>query len=372
MLLFLMSGACLVAAQGEWTDDGYRIPSYDPVFEFPRDHGSHPDYKIEWWYLVGHLADEKNHEYGFQVTFFRIANEPWNQISPENPDFDDTQLFMTHVALTDVEAGEYHQQERLNRSGWDALCETGSLFCRNGNWKLEMVDATPGAERLETRVTIAPDIQMDLSFEAIKPLVSFGDKRGLSIKGPGREDCSLYLTFPRLRVAGTVIKGPKIHQLSGEAWMDHEISSSQLGSDLQGWDWTCIQLQDDWEIKAYILRDENGEPSMFSRFIWISPTNELSYLGPDRFSWRTLDHWTSPQTGIRYPRRIEIAAKHPASGEWTRLILVPKIPNQEFVSKLSDTTYWEGACNVTDADSKKIGNAYLELTGYGDSLGTKL
>ena len=93
-------------------DDGYRIPPFDPVFNFPRDHGSHPDYKIEWWYLIGHLNDSDGREYGFQVTFFRVASRPWDPRSITNLEFDDSQVFMTHVALTDVEAGEYHQQER--------------------------------------------------------------------------------------------------------------------------------------------------------------------------------------------------------------------------------------------------------------------
>jgi predicted secreted hydrolase len=361
-----------MASTGVWTDDGYRIPPYDPIFDFPRDHGSHPGYKIEWWYLIGHVNDAGGRKYGFQITFFRIATRAWDPESITNPEFDDSQIYMTHVALTDVERGEYHQQERLNRGGWDALSRTDSLYCRNGNWTLEMTDATPGSERMETTVTVGPDIRLELSFGAIKPLVAFGDRRGLSIKGPRREDCSLYLTFPRLSVSGILNRGTEVLRLKGEAWMDHEISSSQLGDDLQGWDWTCIQLENGWELKAYILRDQTGEPSAFSRLIWISPQNELSYLGPDQFAWRAVDEWPSPQTGVLYPSRIEIAAKHPVSGELKKFILTPKIPNQEFVSKQSDITYWEGACDVTDAQSKKLGNAYLELTGYGGSIGTRL
>jgi predicted secreted hydrolase len=371
-LLFLLAPSHAMASTGAWTDDGYRIPPYDPIFDFPRDHGSHPDYKIEWWYLIGHVNDADGRKYGFQITFFRFATRAWDPESISNPEFDDSQIYMTHVALTDVERGQYHQQERLNRGGWDALSRTDSLYCRNGNWTLEMTDATPERERMETTVTLGPDIRLELSLEAVKPLVVFGDQRGLSIKGPGREDCSLYLTFPRLSVSGTLTQGPEVRRLTGEAWMDHEISSSQLGNDLQGWDWTCIQLESGWELKAYILRDEAGEPSAFSRLIWISPQNELSYLGPDQFSWRTLDEWESPDTRIRYPNKIKIEAAHPVSGEKTAFILTPMVANQEFDPQLSDITYWEGACDVTGSESQKLGNAYLELTGYGGSIGTKL
>ena len=85
-----------------------------------------------------------------------------------------------------------------------------------------------------------------------------------------------------------------------------------------------------------------------------------------------MSEWESQNTGIRYPNRVEIEAAHPVSGETATFILTPKIPNQEFDSKQSDTTYWEGACRVTSPDSTEMGNAYLELTGYGESLGTKL
>lgn len=371
VFLLLLAGLPPATLAEPWTADGYRIPSYDPVFDFPRDHGSHPDYKIEWWYLIGHLSDSDGHEYGFQITFFRVASRPWDPDSISNPEFDDSQVFMTHVALTDVEAGEYHQEERLNRAGWDAQAKTGSLYCRNGNWTLEMTDPTPGKERLRTNVDFGSGIQLVLQLQVVKPLVAFGDERGLSIKGPGREDCSLYLTFPRLRVSGTLDRGGEKISLTGEAWMDHEISSSQLGDDLAGWDWTCIQLEDQWEVKTYILRDEAGEPSPFSRLIWISPDSRLTYLGPDEFTWRTVEEWESPSTGARYPVGVEIKAAHPVSGETQTFVLTPKVSHQEFVSQRSGITYWEGACRVTRPDGTELGHAYLELTGYGESMAGK-
>ena len=82
--------------------------------------------------------------------------------------------------------------------------------------------------------------------------------------------------------------------------------------------------------------------------------------------------WESPETGNRYPTTIEIKANHPESGENRTFLLTPKVAQQEFVSRQSDITYWEGACRVTGPDSTVVGNAYLELTGYGESLAGKI
>ena len=50
-LLALIFSLVSVNALSEklYTDDGYRIPTEFPAFQFPRDHGSHPEFRIEWW-----------------------------------------------------------------------------------------------------------------------------------------------------------------------------------------------------------------------------------------------------------------------------------------------------------------------------------
>jgi predicted secreted hydrolase len=106
--------------------------------------------------------------------------------------------------------------------------------------------------------------------------------------------------------------------------------------------------------------------------IWISPDNSLTYLGPHEFTWKTVAEWESPETGNRYPTGVEIKAAHPVSGETRTFVLTPKLDHQEFISQQSDITYWEGACRVTGSDATEVGQAYLELTGYGSSLAGKI
>src|SRR5687768_13228846 len=67
-------------------------------FEFPRDHASHPDYKIEWWYYTGNLQTKTGRRFGYQVTFFRVGVDP----APVNPSrWAVRDLHMTHLAVSD-------------------------------------------------------------------------------------------------------------------------------------------------------------------------------------------------------------------------------------------------------------------------------
>jgi len=357
------------------TADGYLIPSVNQTLTFPRDHGSHPNYKIEWWYFTGHLKSQTGREFGFQLTFFRFANragdaerkEPVNGI-----DFNDDQMFLAHVALTDIKTGEFHFRERLNRSGWDAYSSTEGMDIRNGNWTAVMNWSEGHTETIETVATIGSDIKMEFLLTPEKPLIRFGEGNGLSIKGPNRENCSIYFSYTRLALSGTLGLKDETLSVTGTCWMDHEISSSQLGDGLVGWDWTCIQLANHWEIKAYILRDEAGLPGKFSRLIWIEPDGSLHYQDPGEWKWETEGVWSSPDSGAAYPNKIKLTTNHPIGKHEVILIIDPKLDGQEILPEISETSYWEGACWVKSPAGQVLGNAYLELTGYDKPLTNRI
>ena len=46
-----------------FTEDGFKVPQPDNTFSFPKDHGRHPEFKVEWWYFTGHLWGPKNERY---------------------------------------------------------------------------------------------------------------------------------------------------------------------------------------------------------------------------------------------------------------------------------------------------------------------
>jgi predicted secreted hydrolase len=79
----------LVLQSATWREaaPGYR-------FEFPRDHASHPEFKLEWWYYTGNVQTAAGRRFGYQVTFFRVGVDP----APLNPSrWAVRDLFMTHL-----------------------------------------------------------------------------------------------------------------------------------------------------------------------------------------------------------------------------------------------------------------------------------
>jgi len=339
------------------TVDGFAVPQAGTSFSFPHDHGSHSEFKIEWWYVTGHLftAGAGVRRFGFQATFFR-------QAAPDHS----TQLHLAHMAITDVTAEKFLHQERLNRAGWDAVAGTESLDLRQGNWSLRMSDpaASAGAERFKLQGGVQAEAALTLTLEPAKPLVVFGEN-SVSRKGSAPTAASYYLTFPRLRADGQLTLGNEQLAVRGEAWIDHEISSSQLDVNQVGWDWAGVQFNDGRELMLYQLRTRGGG---------VDPASSLTWVAADggtikkKFSWEVLTTWKSPVTGAVYPARVALATTDPKTGAVVRYTIEPLVPNQELAGRLGGIAYWEGACRVRDASGSDVGSAYMELTGYAAEL----
>lgn len=343
------------------TPEGFAVPQPAPTFIFPRDHGSHPEYKIEWWYLTGHLqarstATETARRYGFQATFFRSAAPKTVAARAAPVGFGHDQIYLAHMALIDIESGRFLHQERLNRAGWDASAAIDKLDVYNGDWSLRM-NAT---DTLHLVGGVRAEARFSLTLVPTKPLVKFGDG-GYSRKGSAPTAASYYLTFSRLAVAGELVMDGRSSTVQGEAWMDHEYSSSQLDENQVGWDWLSAQLDDGRELMFYALRRRDGSLDPASRLTWVNQAGEPHTAD---YKWEVLSRWRSPHTGAYYPQRVRLTTTDPANGQTRIFLIIPYHPDQELSGDIGGVSYWEGACRIEDEKGQLLGRAYMELTGY--------
>ena len=276
-------------------EEKWNVPRVGHKLTFPRDHGSHTDFKIEWWYLTGHLFSDTE-RFGFQATFFRLGQRP--EDVPKDELFGDEQIYMAHMGISHPDTNTFLHEERLNRGGWDARASLEGLNVKNGNWKL--VEKGGGMELVGS---VRSEASYKLRLRPHKQHVIFGEE-GISRKGPEGTASSYYITFPRLNAEGEISFQGEIYSVAGEAWMDHEISSSQLDRNQIGWDWACLQFYDGREIMGYVLRTDSGEPSEYSKLVWIDPTGNLRTR-----NWAITDGFTmvpgrvpKPEPSIRFHR----------------------------------------------------------------------
>ncbi|MEK0444700.1 MAG: hypothetical protein RLZZ399_21 [Verrucomicrobiota bacterium] len=369
LLLLSAPGPAPAAPPPSWpklaekTADGFLVPQPNPQFQFPKDHGSHPDFKVEWWYLTGHLFGPARERFGFQATFFRRAGMPPSHGTPQSSRFRTDEIHLFHAALLDAQTGKFLHHERLARAGWEASSSTEGLHVRLGDSSLTMPD--PAKEQFRLESTLRGEAGFSLLLEPLKSLVIFG-KEGVSRKGNSETAASWYLTYPRLQTKGEIRIGNRKIAVTGQAWMDHEISSSQLTGDQAGWDWAGIQLEDGREIMTYRLRKKDGSADPASSLTWVDTQGKLTHFGSEEFRWEGCGAWKSPGSGASYPLPVELVCPDPTSGKTVRLTLQPIAFDQELRGK-SGLAYWEGACRVWIED-KPAGSAYVELTGYSGDL----
>ena len=346
----VLLAALLLAQSAAVTPDGFRIPQPGHRFTFPEDHGSHPDFRTEWWYWTGHLRDGRGHRFGFQLTFFRQASPKaaWQG----NASWRSDQIHLAHAALTDIDGKRFRVAERLDRAGLMAGAAVGGLEVFHGPWR-----ATD--RRLAFQVEGAT---VDLEVAPATPPVIFGED-GVSRKGADPTAVSHYVTFPRLRASGRVsLPGEPPRAVQGDAWMDHEWSSNQLDADQVGWDWAGIQLEDGRSLMAYRLRRRDGSQDPWSSATLLDAQGHI--LQRTRaFAMRPQGQWRSAASGAAYPLPLRLEAFGEA---WS---LVPELADQELrTARSNGITYWEGACRVLDPSGRSVGRAYVELTGYAGSL----
>lgn len=325
-------------------------------FEFPRDHGPHPEFQTEWWYYTGNLETNDGQAFGFQLTFFRRGLTPGTVQRASS--WGTNQVYLAHFALTDVAEGRFEATERFSRGAAGlAGAQADPYHVWLENWSVQALDG----ERVRLRAS-DDDRAIDLTLTPQKPPIGHGDQ-GLSPKSAMPGNASYYYSFTRLVAEGDISRGDERLPVRGSAWMDHEYSTSALAPDQVGWDWLSLQLDNGWDVMYFQLRRADGSIEPVSSGSLVAPDGTVTPIRRDDVALEVLDTWTSPHSGARYPSRWRVQL--PAAN--LDLIVEPLIADQELnVSFI----YWEGAVRVTgtQAGSPVTGRGYIELTGYAHSM----
>lgn len=330
-------------------------PGYS--FSFPKDHGSHPGYRTEWWYFTGNLEAE-GRQYGYELTFFREGIQ--NAEGSANPSrWAVHDLYLAHFALTDPNEKKFHEEDRMSR---EAIGKAGAARDSLHPW-IDDWEARLDGEVIHLHaVSRGKDWKIDLLLKPAKPLVFHGEK-GVSLKGDHPGQASHYLSYTRLETEGTLWVNGKGTKVRGLSWMDHEFGSGVLNENQVGWDWFSIQLDDRTEVMLYQLRRTDGGRDPYSAGTIISADGKSRPLMAGDFKLTPLHYWKSEKSGANYPVgwKIEIPSEKLA------LESQPLFPDQELITSHSArVAYWEGASRFEGSKEGKpiVGRGYIELVGY--------
>ena len=332
-------------------------PGYS--YSFPRDHFAHPNFQTEWWYYTGNLLASNQHRFGFELTFFRVGVE---QEKPIDSPWNFGQLYLAHLALSDIEAGQFYHAERFQRGG-PGLAGVSEQQGRiwNGNWSAAWLDLL-STSKPQLLSGVTDRFSIDLHLESVKLPVVHGEN-GVMWKSDNGTNGSHYTSFTRLSAQGRVNVDGTLTEVRGTAWMDHEFFSQGMGLGQIGWDWMSIQLVDQTELMLYRIRSRTDSGQSFFAGTFVDVIGRVKHLDPVDIVMTPGNTWTSELTGAQYPVEWEIGIR---SLELELKCHTP-MASQEIVTERGiGPNYWEGAVvyEGIKARDKISGVGYLEMTGY--------
>lgn len=347
----------LVLASPAATQPKAQLPAYPTVrpavrpgvaLRFPADHGAHPEFRTEWWYVTGWLDAGDGQQIGFQVTFFR-SRPAVDQANPSA--FAPKQILFAHAALSDPKVGKLLHDQRAARAGFGlAEASTQDADIVIDDWRFRRADDGRFVAKVGGKAFL-----LDLTFQPTQSILAQGEG-GYSRKGPQAHQASRYYSIPQLQVSGTVTRGGKALAVKGTAWLDREWSSTLLDPKAVGWDWVGLNLDDGGALMAFQVRDSAGK-ALWAGGSLRRPDGVVTRFTPDMVRFGAERIWRSPRTGGRYPVERSLSIRLP-QGE-RRWDLKPLFDDQELDSRAAGgPIYWEGAV------STQGGRGYLELTGY--------
>jgi len=274
----------------------------------PRDHMSHPDFQLEWWYLTFVLSAEDGQEFGLQYTLFRFNTElnapPSVKVNAENSaevnannhiakNWTNGQQWMGHASLHTAE--QHYFEERFASGGVGNAYVNQQPFTTvidDWAWKAAQAEVQTGAEskamfpsvlkvafgqssthhpvRINGKIpTTAADslselndapsvsaVKVSLNLDTYGPFIKQGDN-GYSKKTQDERLRSYYYSQPFINAKGTLnIEGNSV-KVTGKGWFDHEWTSHLANSEAMGWDWFSLHLDDGSKLMAFRMHAMN-------------------------------------------------------------------------------------------------------------------
>ncbi len=313
--------------------DGFSVPQPNPQFAFPADHGAHPDYRIEWWYLTANLTAEDGTPYGLQWTLFRSALAP-----EDGDDWSAPQLWMGHAAVTTPD--NHYVSERLARGG---IGQAGVLADPFAAW-IDDWELVGDWDTLRMSAS-APDFAYDMALTAQGPLIFHGDA-GYSVKSAAGQ-ASYYYSQPFFAIEGTLQLPEGNIAVRGNAWLDREWSSQPLADNQTGWDWFSLSFDDGNKMMGFRLQQTDG--NNFTSATWITPEGVTTPYTDSALVATPLavnDDDVPVRWRVTLPAQdVDVTVEALNADAW----MTTSIP------------YWEGPVTVTGSHA---GVGYLEMTGY--------
>ena len=346
----LLTAAAGLTTLGGAVDSAFALSAKTLVF--PRDRGSHPDFKTEWWYITGYCTGA-GREFGFQLTFFRSSVDSTQRMTSK---FAAKQLLFAHAAITDVQGKKLWHDQRISRDGFGVAASSQTdMDVKLRDWTLRADGPRYTAE------LPANDFGVTLQFNETQAVLLQG-KNGLSRKGPDEKQASYYYSQPQLATTGKLRVQGKTVDVTGTAWLDHEWSQELLAPGVVGWDWIGMNLEGGSALTAFRLRGKEGT-ALWDGGSFRSTTGSLYVFSPGEVIFKPTRFWKSSATQTTYP--VEWVVRTPADFYTVKAV----IDNQELDSRSSTgSIYWEGLSELINSNGQKVGRGYLEMTGYSQPL----
>jgi predicted secreted hydrolase len=346
MLLMLAAAPVPAWAQQEGfaglgsSGEGFARVQSGKALSFPADHGPHPAYRIEWWYVTANLTGEDGETYGAQFTLFRQAAAP----PPQRDGWESQQFWMGHAAITS--ADEHLHAEKLARGG---VGQAGAHAQPFSVWIDDWRFASDGAAFSPLSLSVdTPSLGYDLRFVTDAPMVKQGDA-GYSVKSD-RGQASYYVSQPFFSVEGALRFGERQVAVTGQGWMDREWSSQPLAPDQEGWDWFSLHLSSGAKVMLFRLRHTGGDHYFAGN--WIEADGVSKPIPAAAIAMTPLE--TARVAGRDVPVRWRLSIEG-------RDLSVETTPLNPQSWNGTGFPYWEGPITISGSES---GVGYLEMTGY--------